>query len=181
MTNTTQPSKKQIVDFMIESNRIEGIEGTTGDEVFAFEHFIGLDQLYSHDVISLVRRLQPGAHLRNRVGDDVWVGGHQAPSGGPHITMRLMDVLATVDLWKQGLPDATPLKVHLDYESLHPFTDGNGRSGRAIWAWQMLHAPVGTRALRVGLRLGFLHEFYYQTLAAADGRVYSQFTRAGGF
>ena len=38
--------------------------------------------------------------------------------------------------------------------SNHPFTDGNGRSGRALWLWQMNnHAPFG-----------FLHTFYYQTL-----------------
>ena len=181
MSFITRPPKKQIVDFMIESNKIEGVEGTTGYEVSAFEHFIGLDQLYGYDVISLVGRLQPGAHLRSMVGNDVWVGDHQAPSGGPPIAIGLADVIATVDLWKQGLPDASPYKVHRDYESLHPFTDGNGRSGRAIWAWQMLHAPVGTREMRVGLQMGFLHEFYYQTLAASDGRIYSRFTRAGGF
>ena len=166
---------------MLESNRIEGIDYTTGDEVIAFEHFIGLDQLYIHDVISLVGRFQPGARLRNGIGDDVWVGEHKAPSGGAHITMGLMEVLGTVDLWKQGLPDASPYNVHRDYESLHPFTDGNGRSGRAIWAWQMLHAPVGTRAIRVGLALGFLHEFYYQALAVSSSMVYSNFTPDGCF
>jgi hypothetical protein len=39
-----------------------------------------------------------------------------------------------------------------------PTTDGNGRSGRALWLWCMRgRAP-----------LGFLHQFYYQTLGAAE-------------
>lgn len=47
-------------------------------------------------------------------------------------------------------------RCHVVYETLHPFTDGNGRSGRAVWLRQMgwiVRAP-----------LGFLHHFYYQTL-----------------
>jgi Fic family protein len=41
--------------------------------------------------------------------------------------------------------------------------DGNGRSGRAIWLWQMLRQEGGAP-------LGFLHHFYYQTLEAQDVR-----------
>ena len=47
-------------------------------------------------------------------------------------------------------------ETHVRYELLHPFLDGNGRSGRALWLWLMGQAP-----------LGFLHTFYYQTLSAA--------------
>lgn len=167
----TTVTNKMIVDFVIESNRIEGIDGTTGDEVSAFKHFIGLNELYAGDVASLVHRLQPGALLRTGVGQEVWVGDHQAPPGGIGIIMQLKEIMGIVDLWKQGLPEASPFKVHKDYETLHPFTDGNGRSGRAIWAWQMLHAPMGTREIRVGLALGFLHEYYYQSLADRPGTV----------
>lgn len=54
----------------------------------------------------------------------------------------------------------SPFTTHLRYESIHPFSDGNGRSGRALWLWQMKgRAP-----------LGFLHQFYYQTLAASGDR-----------
>jgi hypothetical protein len=33
--------------------------------------------------------------------------------------------------------DIGPYPAHIRYEKLHPFMDGNGRSGRAIWALMM--------------------------------------------
>lgn len=166
----TTVTKKMIVDFMLESNKIEGIDCTTGDEVIAFEHFLGLNELYIGDVLNLLNRVAPGHLLRTGIGQEVWIGNHKAPAGGPNIMIALHEIMNTVVLWNQGLASASPFTVHRDFEKLHPFTDGNGRVGRAIWAWQMLHAPLGTRELRVGLALGFLHEFYYQTLNATPGR-----------
>jgi len=165
------PTHKQVVDFMLESNKIEGIEGTTGDEVAAFQHFIGLSSLYLGDVLNLLNRVAPGHLLRTGVGQDVYVGNYKAPPGGPNIMLALSEIMGTITLWKQGLPDANPFNVHRDFEKLHPFTDGNGRVGRVIWAWQMLHAPVGTREIRIGLALGFLHEYYYQSLQDRPGTV----------
>ena len=71
--------------------------------------------------------------------------------GGPAIRDALESLLARisdseVDSWR----------AHLEYETLHPFMDGNGRSGRTIWLW-----------MRQGNQLpplSFLQAFYYQTL-----------------
>lgn len=167
----TTVTKKQIVDFMLESNKIEGIEIATGDEVIAFEHFLSLKEIYLGDLLNLLNRFAPGHLLRTGIGQDVQVGSYEAPPGGFSIMLVLREILDRIEMWKQGLPYASPFHVHRDFENLHPFTDGNGRVGRAIWAWQMLHAPMGTRELRVGLALGFLHEFYYQTLQETPGRV----------
>lgn len=37
--------------------------------------------------------------------------------------------------------------------------DGNDRSGRILWAWQMIEHNISP-----GLSLGFLHALYYRTL-----------------
>jgi Fic family protein len=56
---------------------------------------------------------------------------------------------------------ADPWVMHVEFEKLHPFMDGNGRTGRAIWVWHML------RCGRKPFEISFLHRFYYQTLAAS--------------
>ncbi len=75
-------------------------------------------------------------------------------------------MLESVLVGAQILP---PYISHVAYENLHPFTDGNGRSGRALWLWQMMHGTM--RQVNMARDLGFLHTFYYQTLNASDGRT----------
>ena len=52
---------------------------------------------------------------------------------------------------------AAPYEAHKWFEALHPFTDGNGRTGRIYWLWQMQKMGLSTE-------LGFLHTYYYQSL-----------------
>ena len=87
----------------------------------------------------------------------VRVGNHIAPPSGPKIVEDLEKLLNDI-----AAKAITPWAAHVRYETLHPYTDGNGRSGRAIWLWQMTLLD----RQRGALALGFLHNFYYQTLAA---------------
>lgn len=131
--------------FVCESNRIEGIFGITVEEVEAHRVFLS-GHATVEALVSLVAVLQPDARLRDsKAIHGVRVGSHVAPPSGPEIYRELKHVLMIDDPWKQ----------HISYETLHPFTDGNGRSGRALW----LH-----RHKELFLPIGFLHAFYYQTL-----------------
>ncbi len=143
-----------LYDFISESNRIEGIREVLSREIDAHEAFLALPNLLTADVEAFVAAVAPGHVLRREVGLNVRVGKHIAPSGGPEIERALKGLLGDANA---GYDDA--YNIHVKYETLHPFTDGNGRSGRAIWAWQMLR-QYGPMALN----LGFLHRFYYQTL-----------------
>lgn len=138
--------------FIEESNRIEGIErDATDEEIAATVAFLDTKELAVSDLEKLVRVYQPYARLRDSYGLDVIVGGYVPPPGSPEIRQALNTLLVRVSN-KDPLYD--PWNTHITYEMLHPFTDGNGRSGRALWLWQMKSAP-----------LGFLHKFYYQTLS----------------
>lgn len=137
-----------IEDFVRESNRIEGINrDSSTDEITAHEKFVKLGILTIEDIQEFVSVVAPGHKLRDQYGLDVRVGDHIAPRGGPEIRTSLQIILTEI-----GGKD--PWQTHIEYETLHPFTDGNGRSGRVIWLWQMETAPIG-----------FLHHFYYQTLS----------------
>lgn len=102
-----------------------------------------------------------GRPLRDKLGMDVIVGNHRPPQGGPEIRHQLAGLLAGVNT---GPGLASPHKIHKVYETLHPFIDGNGRSGRALWAWH--HKQLGNDPFA----LGFLHSFYYEALAESQGR-----------
>ncbi len=144
--------RDQVRGFLMESNRIEGIVGAREAEVDAALEFLGLPQIAIDDLVQIVGVFQPDAKLRSRKGLNVRVGTHVAPSGGPQIVSELEDLLADA----YDIP--VPYQTHHRYETLHPFTDGNGRSGRMLWLWQMvrLHCEIPP--------LGFLHTWYYQSL-----------------
>jgi hypothetical protein len=138
-----------LISFIRESNAIEGIiRKPTTAEIEATEAFVNLPSVAIEHLISLVKVYQPDAVLRDKEGLNVRVGNHYPPYGGPNIVPSLQKIL---DHAHKPLPE--PWHVHVEYETLHPFTDGNGRSGRALWLWIMQDAPIG-----------FLHKFYYQTL-----------------
>ncbi len=143
-------------DFVRESNRIEGIHrDPTQEEIVAHEVLLANKEVTVKDLEAFVSIIQPktrwtsAAILRNKVGLDVRVGNHYPPSGGPEVEHRLIQLL-------RQIIRSNSFETHIAYEQLHPFTDGNGRSGRALWLWQ-----VGGEA-----SIGFLHSFYYQTLMA---------------
>ena len=144
-------------DFVRESNRIESIHREpTVDEVRATSEFVGKTKLTIGDLVDLVKVYQPDARPRFVPGLDVRVGNHVPPRGGPHVQATLQALLDNVN--EERGRDIS-YAAHVAYETLHPFTDGNGRSGRALWLWcvgGMANAP-----------LGFLHHFYYQALSGA--------------
>jgi len=146
--------------FVDENNMIEGVDRDPyEDEITAVYNFMDLPVISILDLEIFVDVIQPGAVLRDKPGVDVRVGNYYPPKGGPEIRTSLADLLLHSDI--------PPWHLHMKYESLHPFTDGNGRSGRMLWAWRMgeeFFEPCQDKSL------GFLHSFYYQTL-----RMYSKF------
>ncbi len=147
---------EQLNRFVRESNQIEGIHrDPTEGELTAHAAFLPLLTVTVADMESFVREVA-ARPLRRAIGQDVYVGDHCPPPGGPGVEDALRRLLHRVEQ-----EPITPYEAHVAYELLHPFIDGNGRSGRVLWAWMMKrdgHDPFA---------LPFLHRWYYQTLDAA--------------
>jgi Fic family protein len=143
-----------------ESNMIEGIlRKPTMEELKEHDRFMQLKEVSIADIERFVGIYQPDARLRSEPGLDIHIGSFTPPPGGPQIMELLQNLVDTVN---RGFVNA--VRAHHRYETLHPFTDGNGRSGRVIWYWMMQRDYQFTNADE----LGFLHTFYYQTLQMGE-------------
>lgn len=146
----------ELIAFQRESNHIEGIVGVSGRQIEALETLLAAKRMDVSVLSAYVAVIQPNARLRATPDiPGVRVGNHIAPSSGPELMEQLGKLLSSINRRVISAHEA-----HCAYETLHPFTDGNGRSGRALWLW-MRHGKAP---------LGFLHHFYYETLAALEGR-----------
>lgn len=147
-------NEEELLAFVRESNGIEGIlREPTVAELDATNEFAQIVHLRVSHLCALVEVYAPGARLRDQPGMNVTVGFHRPIAGGPMVTAALQSLLDRIN----ARHTIEPFEAHVEYETIHPFMDGNGRSGRALWLWMMNGCAP----------LGFLHQFYYQTLQAS--------------
>ena len=144
--------------FIDESFYIEGLKLDDKQRVEQTDYLLQfLDAPLNVDIVYwYVRKVtsqETKRMLRDLYGRDVMVGNYFPPKGGSNIPILLEDILHVI---RTNL--VNPFVGHVRYENLHPFMDGNGRSGRAIWAWHMY------KYYNYKFDISFLHKFYYQTL-----------------
>jgi len=147
----------RLISFVEESNMIEGIfRHPYQSEIQAHIDLLDVPagELGVNHIEAFVRAVQSDAHLRSRAGMNVAVGNHIPPSGGMGVVYHLNEILADSEV------SNNPFEIHARYEKIHPFTDGNGRSGRALWL-RMMQRIHGQRG---GLKMSFLQQWYYQSL-----------------
>jgi len=154
-----EQEQSELVRFVNESNRIEGIHRPASkEEIQAHKLLLQCEKITLLKLMLFVSVIQPDAKLREHEGMNVRVGNYFPPQGGPHIVERLEEFLDLINDFDNQKTYKSIAQAHIAYEKIHPFMDGNGRSGRAIWLWLMKgRAP-----------LGFLHTFYYQVLSDSN-------------
>ncbi|MEO8907837.1 MAG: Fic family protein, partial [Microbacteriaceae bacterium] len=122
----------------------------------------------------ILREDQP-EHTGGWRTQQVWIGGgygnspHNASFVPPHherVAELMDDVVAFAR--RTDLPALPQIAiVHAQFETVHPFPDGNGRTGRAV-VQAMLHRLGVTRSVTVPVSAGLLKDTrgYFQALSA---------------
>jgi Fic family protein len=125
--------------------------------------------------------------------EQVWIGGtslspHLADFVPPHqdrVPAAMDDLVAFVG--RVDIPALAQIAIaHAQFETIHPFPDGNGRTGRAIVQAMLRNGRVTTN-IAVPVSAGLLHDVkdYYNALTAyrrGELRpIITAFTRAAGY
>ncbi|AYF97994.1 Fic family protein [Protaetiibacter intestinalis] len=106
--------------------------------------------------------------------EPVWIGvSSQSPVGADFVAPPwelvpgLIDDLVAFTGRLDVLPLVSTAVAHAQFETIHPFTDGNGRTGRALAQAMLRHRAV-TRSVAVPVSAGLLSdvEGYHRALTA---------------
>ena len=135
-------------EFLKESNAIEGVYGqdALSQAYHALDYLksklvMDVDVvLHTHKILMLHQtHLAPNekGYFR-RV--PIWIGGRKVEPDMIFEKVKAWCRTMNKDPWT----DIGPVGLHIMYENIHPFVDGNGRTGRMFLNWQMLkyHRPI---------------------------------------
>lgn len=133
------------------------------------------DRLDADAILAMHRALLVG-HLPSAAGrwreEQVWIGGSsRSPHGATYIAPVHARVPAAIDdlvafMARDDIPVLGQAALtHAQFESIHPFPDGNGRAGRALVHAQLRHGGL-TREAIVPVSAGLLADTdrYFQAL-----------------
>ncbi|CAN5341066.1 Fic family protein [soil metagenome] len=154
------------------------------------------DKIDSESIIAMQKALL-GRFAPNLTGgwrdEQVWIGGssvspHLADFVPPHhdrVPAGMNDLVTFVG--RTDIPALAQVAIaHAQFETIHPFPDGNGRTGRAIVQAMLRHSRVTTN-IAVPVSAGLLHDVknYYNALNAyrrGELRpIIAAFTSAAGY
>jgi Fic family protein len=138
---------KDVEEFLKESNAIEGVydEDSLQQALFAWNYLINEDEmsahtiLKTHKILMLHQPLHPDERGYFRKVP-VYIGGKEArnwkviPTEIANWCKKMNIQIADISSRKEHRSKL----LHVEYEKIHPFVDGNGRTGRMFMNWWRL-------------------------------------------
>ncbi len=134
-------NQKKVTEFLRESNAIEGVfdEEALQDAQTAWDYLITQHRMTPDVVLETHRLLMVRQPLEDKYKGafrdiDVFVGRKKMVS--PHIVRMMVGDWCARTMHHN---DVDAKALHVFYEHIHPFVDGNGRTGRMFLNWTRLN------------------------------------------
>lgn len=137
-----------VTGFVRRSNALAGItRDPTAAEVAAHRGLLAARELKVANLEMFVHHVEGSAVLRDA---EALGRGAAPPRAEVQADLETLILAARERLW-------TPRRLHDVYMLLRPFTDANGRSGRALWLWQHVRPSCGQEPGRLRQPSAALH------------------------
>lgn len=158
ITEETKKFNEDVIEFLKHSNWIEGeyderaLEDAINAWDWAFHNKddkIGIQYILKIHQL-LMRRIRPdiAGQIRNC---GVWIGGQHKPFINKAIIESELLMGVCFEMLARGTFDKEERakKIHVAFENIHPFEDGNGRVGRILY---------NINRLKFGLPIHIIHQ-----------------------
>jgi len=188
LTSQIEGTQATLID-LFEQEGKDGVSARQGDVQEVCNYLEALEyargQIGSRDGLPISLRLLREAHRRLLKGargagkeprqfrrSQNWIGGTRPGNAAfvPPPPSKVMECLSSLEKYIHGTESLDPLVrialIHVQFETIHPFLDGNGRLGRLLIAllleeWKIMHEPL----LYISLYLKRHRAEYYARLS----------------
>lgn len=160
-----------MIDHIHQSNLVEGFDSEEADECLmrAWKYLEKLDSIGLGDIcraqkIATLHQkdMRPDwrGYFRHVSGQRVWIGGREG--------LDPTKVPDAMKLWLTKIWIESPKDAHVEFEKIHPFVDGNGRTGRLVMWWTEKKLGMEPTLIEYNNRQNY-YEWFREKLTVAFG------------